>query len=76
MLIEYVRQNGRAIGVVVATERNAIGWSKCCKRDVFNKERGLLIATGRANMGSKAKPPAAIKPYIEKMKDRAMRYYK
>lgn len=76
MLIEYVRQNGRAVGVVVAVEKGATGWSKCCKRDVFNKERGLQIARGRALAGSNTKPPTIIIPYLNKMQDRAMRYYK
>jgi len=51
MLIKYVRdKNHRRIGVVVAIDKNRIGWSKCnfSMGDKFNKDRGKFIAKKRA----------------------------
>lgn len=51
MLIKYVRNKERQrIGVVVAIDRNRIGWSKCnfSMGDRFDKERGKYIAQKRA----------------------------
>jgi hypothetical protein len=81
MLIEYVRYRGKKVGVVVATNKHEIGWSQCCKRDRFDKKRGLEIATGRAKLGTEA-IPAKIKnkdivtPILDKMANRAERYFK
>lgn len=50
MLINYVRdKKGRPFGVVVATGRNLIGWSKCNKSDKWNRELGLKIAANRSS---------------------------
>ena len=51
MIFEYVRDtNRRKIGILVALNKNQIGWSKCnIKKDRFDKEMGLKIAIGRAN---------------------------
>ena len=51
MLVKYVRnKSGQRIGVVVAVDKNRIGWSKCnfSKGDKFDKERGKYIALKRA----------------------------
>uniref|UniRef100_A0A6M3LD00 Uncharacterized protein n=1 Tax=viral metagenome TaxID=1070528 RepID=A0A6M3LD00_9ZZZZ len=51
MLIKYVKDNrGQRIGVVVAIDKDRIGWSKCnfSKGDKFDKKRGRYIAEKRA----------------------------
>jgi hypothetical protein len=81
ILVEYVRFNGKKVGVVVATNKHEIGWSQCSKKDKFDKKRGLEIAIGRARIGTSTNP-AKIKnkdivtPIIDKMTDRAERYFK
>ena len=56
MLIKHIRYNGRLIGTVVALDRDAIGWSQCCPKDLFNRKRGIEIAEGRALKGTKKRP--------------------
>lgn len=41
-------EKGAIRGVVVALDKDIIGWSLCSKRDVFNKKIGLSIALNRA----------------------------
>jgi len=41
---------GKRIGVIVATEEGVLGWSLCCKRDVFDKKLGIHIALNRASI--------------------------
>lgn len=51
MLVKYVRnKKGQRVGVVVAIDKNRIGWSKCnfSKGDRFDRERGKFIAQKRA----------------------------
>lgn len=50
-LVAYVRkESGAPFGVVVATAKNEIGWSRChTTYDCFNKEDGKLIAMARAS---------------------------
>ena len=51
MLVKYVRdKKGQRIGVVVAIDKDKIGWSKCnfSKGDKFDKKRGRYIAEKRA----------------------------
>ena len=79
MLIEYIRdENRNRVGMVVAIDSYRIGWSKVKPRsgDRFNKEMGLKIATGRANIGSTASVPNDVQILLEKMQDRATRYFK
>lgn len=48
-LIQYIRDvNKKPIGVVVAVDRNKIGWSLCHKDDKWDREKALKIAIGRA----------------------------
>lgn len=70
------------IGMVVATGRNQVGWSLCCPRDKFNKERAKEIAINRADFYGTDKQclmenvPFSILDEIRKMYDRSERYYK
>ena len=59
MLINYIRKqyankekgifNSSPIGIVVALDKNKIGWSLLNPKDKWNKKIGLSIAIGRAN---------------------------
>ena len=61
MLINYIRQRnlsdeqngykGVPIGIVVALDKEHIGWSLCCPRDKWDKKLGLKIAENRAKLG-------------------------
>lgn len=65
-IIEYVRKkDGNLKGVLIGykdevTNNIQTGWSLCSKRDVFNKEKGKLIAMGRAKEKSSAEIPTSI----------------
>jgi hypothetical protein len=78
-LIKYLRDNNNhRIGVVVALGSGVVGWSKCCRKDKFDKELGTHIAMGRAMVGSNVKPPGGcgLEAAIGEMTDRSQRYYK
>lgn len=68
MLLKYVRDyNGNKVGCVVAVKQYvgySLGWSQCCGRDTFNKERAIKIAVGRANIGTNARP-TKVKSFVE-----------
>jgi hypothetical protein len=78
MLIQYVKdKNGQRTGVVVAVDRDMVGWSKCnIKKDKFNQDLAFVKAIGRARGISVPKPPVSVEPIFLKMVDRAQRYYK
>jgi len=79
MLVEYVRnKNNQPVGVVVAVGKNQIGWSEKHNKDKWDKYLGLEIAIGRAMNGSVKYPmkEKVFRPYINKMYDRADRYFK
>jgi len=83
VLVKYVRFCDKPIGVVVALDKDKIGWSQCCPRDKFDKKRGLEIAIGRAKKGSNVHPAIRsswdydiIGETIKEMKERAKRYFK
>lgn len=57
MLVRYIRQNNKLIGVVVALEKDNIGWSVCRQGERFSKKLALAIAIGRAHVGSSSVPP-------------------
>jgi hypothetical protein len=60
-LIKYVRnKKGMRVGVVLAVGATAIGWSKCSKRDKWDREKGLLIARRRATGGFSSKVPNSV----------------
>jgi len=76
MLVKYTRdKNGHRNGVVVAVDHGVVGWSKCNKKDKFNKELGLRIAEGRAMVGSTVGPPREIAADLEHMRKRSQKYY-
>jgi hypothetical protein len=49
MIIGYVRKNRRRIGVFVANSTTSIGWSKCNKKDAFDREKGIDLAKARSS---------------------------
>jgi len=52
MLIKYVRNGeGNRVGVVVATGASKVGWSLCNKKDKWDRKKGLMIASNRAERG-------------------------
>ena len=78
MLVKYVRDDkNHRIGVVVAMNKTQIGWSRCNKKDKFDKLRGLGIAINRAqhHKPTKSSHSGMVLPVAE-MQDRAQRYYK
>lgn len=86
ILIEYVRdEQNNPIGVVVATDRDHLGFSKKNPKDHWNKNLGKKIAIGRAlskelSIKDVLKLPEKDIPYfqdkLQKIYDRAQRYYK
>lgn len=77
-MIQYFRGDGNhPIGVMVAIYNDeektvSIGWSKCNKKDQFEKEKGLKIARSRTAAGSELAIPSSREFYnemIEKVKD-------
>lgn len=85
MLIRYIRsrKTGEKVGVVVAMDKEHIGWAKKNKKDNFSREFAFKVACGRAIKGSKTPLPFRSDEYdmqfdeaIEKMKIRAAKYYK
>lgn len=91
-LVQYVRNKRRQImGVVLARlvlvgpagkEIVALGWSKCCKKDRFDKDFGLVIARNRAECRaiedrvSDTDIPQSLKNVYEKVLARAIKYFK
>ena len=59
MIIRYVRdKDGKPIGCVIGLYTDhSMGWSLCCKKDVFNKHMAKVIAVGRALHGTKKDVP-------------------
>lgn len=70
------------VGVVVAvkdplTKQVNIGWSLCfSKKDTFDNNLGMTIALGRADHGSTDPVPHSIRGEVNRMIDRAKRYFK
>lgn len=87
-LITYVKnKRGEKIGLILATSFFAspndsdqkevrLGWSMCCKKDRFDKERALQIARGRVVAGTDKNVPHTLKPEFFKMVKRSERYFK
>lgn len=79
MLTEFIKdKRGNRVGVVVAIDKNAIGWSVVNTKlgDEYSEKTAMNIAIGRAEKGSVDKKPSKAIPIIEKMKQRAERYFK
>lgn len=84
-LIEYVRdRHNQKVGVVVACKIEGdkhiviIGHSKAniSRGDRFDKKLGIDIAIDRAVHGSYVSIPSSMIDIVEKMKARAIRYFK
>lgn len=61
MIIRYAKdKNGKPIGCVYAQNAAMIGWSLCCKRDIFSKKMARTIASGRAMNGTKKEVPGKL----------------
>ncbi len=66
MIIRYVKEKGKPIGCVIGLAANQVGWSLCCKKDIFNKQMARTIAKGRAENGfARNVPQKIIKTYDE-----------
>lgn len=87
ILIKYYRVNNKLKGVVVALDKDIVGWSMCHPRDTFNKTRGLNIAISRASylyqkLGSKgimyhySKVPKSLELDVDNMRTRSCKYFK
>lgn len=90
VLISYIRdENGVPFGCVVALSKTQYGVSLCNKKDVFHKNIGREMAIGRAmcnqnhsfhmpaGLSSETrKRQAAVMQALQKMHNRAERYYK
>ena len=87
ILIKYYRINNRLKGVVVALDKNIVGWAMCHPRDIFNKTKGLNIAISRASylyqkLGSKgiiyyySKVPKSLELDVDNMRIRSLKYFK
>jgi len=77
MLVKYIKnRKNQKIGVLVAKEKDKVGWSLCHKKDIFDKEKALRIAIGRADVGSNKEIPNSVFIDYNEFVDRAKRYYK
>jgi hypothetical protein len=82
MLVYYVRNEARKmVGAVVAIGKDQVGWSQCSPKDRFDKKKGVLIASGRADKGTKVRmredeTATLIRDALAVMEDRARRYFK
>ena len=81
MLIEYIRTEDRQpIGCIVAIDKNSIGISLLNPKDEFDKNLAKKIAIGRAELGIFPNVPAKkeqlVERYIQRIADRAGRYFK
>lgn len=70
MIIRYVKVKGKPIGCVIGTESGGVGWSLCCKKDIFDKKTARLIALGRAANGFKTEIPQKIRTTFNEVFDR------
>ncbi len=78
-LVKYVRDNkNHRVGVVIALNRDQIGWSRCNKKDTFSKEWGKELAIIRATneQDRPMRVPQSMVVAMAEMTDRARRYYK
>ena len=69
-------------GVIVAINRNQVGWAMCSPKDFYNKNLGWEIALNRAEHYGTNKEklleeaPYSIREELLKMYDRSEHYYK
>ena len=78
--IQYIRTKDRQkIGVLIACQIDGkirFGWSLCCKKDKFDKYRGIEIAYGRASRTCYLTIPPSIMYSFINFISRCKRYYK
>lgn len=81
MIRTYARNEaGNPVGMVVAVKDNdrvSLGWSKCNKVDVFDKQFGTFVALQRA-LHSKGNVivPNKVRRKLTAMRERAAKYFK
>ena len=77
-----VEKGNNPYGVIVAINRNQVGWAMCSPKDFYNKNLGLEIALNRAEYYGTNKEklleeaPYSIREELLKMYDRSEHYYK
>lgn len=84
MLIQYYRdRRGNPCGCVVAIKapvgtdgKFRLGWSLCCKRDVFKKKLAVDIAVGRAFRDDFGEIPSSLYDTWNIMYNRASMYFR
>lgn len=90
LLVEYFREKDTLRGVVVSNAKGYFGWSLCNPKDTFSKKKALDIAIARADAMKKWEKegnaerfekylnsvPHSLKRSVNKMLDRADRYFK
>ena len=75
---------GPRVGLLVAIKREdgtiGVGWSKCAKHDVFDRDLAERIAFGRALLWnwdeSQENTPFAISRDLQHFRERAYKYFK
>lgn len=79
MVIRYIRENktekskGNPIGIIIALDKDHIGWSLKNKKDKWNKDIGKQIAINRAKKGINIPEKKIINGKIEKVIDKIVR---
>lgn len=79
---EVVVKGDNPYGIIVATERNRVGYAVCAPGDFYKKEKGLQIALNRADhFGTDkeailASAPTSIRKELLDMYARSERYFK
>ena len=78
-------ERGKKFGVVVALDKDILGWSLCNKKDKFDKEKGVAIALGRAALASEMslsersnyydQVPQSLVKVFEEMRERSKKYF-
>jgi hypothetical protein len=87
VLVEYKRNSqGHPIGVVIAIQRNIVGWSLCNKLDVYSKTKAFAYALGKAAVAGALNKkdrkefykecPNSVKDLVKKMRNRSKAYFK
>ena len=77
-----VEKGNNPYGVIVAINRNQVGWAMCSPKDFYNKNLGLEIALNRAEYYGTNKEKLleeatySIKEELIKKYDRSEHYYK
>lgn len=87
MLIKYYKSSHKRKGIIIAIDKNVLGWSLCHPKDKFDSIKGLRIALSRAtyllNLDNASKdiyyfenlPQSLVKDY-QKMRKRSLKYFK